>query len=188
METNPAKEIKLLRSENPGGHHTWTSQKVRKYIDYHPPGTKAHIALFLMLFTGARRSNAVRIGQQMEFYEDGIMWPRFVEEKGNLRKRKNREIPILPQLAKALAASPSDNMTYITNRLGKPYTPESFGNAFRKWRDTAGLQHCSAHGLRKAGATIAAENGATEHQLMAILVGNRQSKRWSIPGTRIVHA
>ncbi|MCE3248703.1 MAG: integrase family protein, partial [Geminicoccaceae bacterium] len=28
--------------------------------------------------------------------------------------------------------------------------------------------HCSAHGLRKAGATIAAENGATEHQLMAI--------------------
>lgn len=27
---------------------------------------------------------------------------------------------------------------------------------------------CSAHGLRKAGATIAAENGANEHQLMAI--------------------
>lgn len=30
------------------------------------------------------------------------------------------------------------------------------------------MPHCSAHGLRKAGATIAAENGATEHQLMAI--------------------
>jgi hypothetical protein len=30
------------------------------------------------------------------------------------------------------------------------------------------MRHCSAHGLRKAGATIAAENGATEHQLMAI--------------------
>lgn len=27
---------------------------------------------------------------------------------------------------------------------------------------------CSAHGLRKAGATIAANNGATAHQLMAI--------------------
>lgn len=30
------------------------------------------------------------------------------------------------------------------------------------------LTHCSARGLRKAGAPIAAENGATEHQLMAI--------------------
>ena len=34
--------------------------------------------------------------------------------------------------------------------------------------DEAGLKHCSAHGLRKAGAAIAAENGATEKQLMAI--------------------
>jgi integrase len=32
----------------------------------------------------------------------------------------------------------------------------------------AGLRHCSAHGLRKAGATIAADNGATTKQLMAI--------------------
>ena len=31
-----------------------------------------------------------------------------------------------------------------------------------------GLPHCSAHGLRKAGAARAAENGATTHELMAI--------------------
>lgn len=30
------------------------------------------------------------------------------------------------------------------------------------------LPQCSAHGLRKAGVTIAADHGATEHQLMAI--------------------
>jgi integrase len=35
-----------------------------------------------------------------------------------------------------------------------------------------GLPHCSSHGLRKAGATIAAENGATAHQLMAIFGWN----------------
>jgi integrase len=35
-------------------------------------------------------------------------------------------------------------------------------------RNEAGLPHCTAHGLRKAGATIAAENGASEHQLMSI--------------------
>jgi hypothetical protein len=32
----------------------------------------------------------------------------------------------------------------------------------------ARLPHCSAHGLQKAGATIAAQNGATEYQLMSI--------------------
>ena len=43
-----------------------------------------------------------------------------------------------------------------------------FGNKFREWCNEAGLPHCSAHGLRNAGATIAADAGATEHQLMAI--------------------
>ena len=37
----------------------------------------------------------------------------------------------------------------------------------RKWCDAIGLNHCSSHGIRKAGATIAADNGATEHELMA---------------------
>ena len=32
----------------------------------------------------------------------------------------------------------------------------------------AGLHHCRAHGLRKAGATICAENDTTENQLKAI--------------------
>lgn len=38
----------------------------------------------------------------------------------------------------------------------------------RQWCDAAGLPACTAHGLRKAGAAIAAENGATPHQLMSI--------------------
>jgi Phage integrase family len=38
----------------------------------------------------------------------------------------------------------------------------------RDWCNQAGLTRCSAHGLRKAAATIAANNGATAHQLMAI--------------------
>jgi integrase len=39
---------------------------------------------------------------------------------------------------------------------------------FALWCDEAGLPHCSAHGLRKAGATLAAENGASAHELMSI--------------------
>ena len=51
---------------------------------------------------------------------------------------------------------------------GCPFTEDGFGVRFRDWCDKAGLFFCSAHGLRKAGAALAAENGATEHQLMAI--------------------
>jgi integrase len=59
-------------------------------------------------------------------------------------------------------------LAYLETQFGNPFTGNGFGNRFRKWCDEAGLPHCSAHGLRKAGATIAAENGATEAQLMAI--------------------
>ena len=38
----------------------------------------------------------------------------------------------------------------------------------RDWCDLAGLPNCSLHGLRKLGATIAAENGATDEEMMAI--------------------
>lgn len=44
---------------------------------------------------------------------------------------------------------------------------ESFGNWFRDVCRAAGCPG-SAHGLRKAGATRAAERGASERQLMAI--------------------
>ena len=43
-----------------------------------------------------------------------------------------------------------------------------FGNRFRNWRDTAGLPHCSAHGLRNAAAAKLAELGCTAHEIRAI--------------------
>jgi hypothetical protein len=49
--------------------------------------------------------------------------------------------------------------------FGRPFTSLGFGNRVRAWCDEAGLPHCSSHGVRKAGATIAANNGASEHWL-----------------------
>ena len=50
---------------------------------------------------------------------------------------------------------------------GRPWVKESFGNWFADACRKAGCPG-SAHGLRKAGATRAAERGASERQLMAI--------------------
>jgi integrase len=52
--------------------------------------------------------------------------------------------------------------------FGKPFTAAGFGGWFRDRCDEAGLPHCTAHGLRKAGATIAADEGASDRELMAL--------------------
>ena len=69
---------------------------------------------------------------------------------------------------KMIDATPSKGLTYLETSFGKPFTRKGFGTQFKRWCVSAGLPHCSAHGLRKAGATVAAERGATPYQLMAI--------------------
>ena len=93
---------------------------------------------------------------------------RFTQAKNRERKPVTLELPILAALQAVIDATPCGDLTFLVTEYGKPYSANGFGNRFREWCDKAGLPHCSAHGLRKAGACIAAENGATEAQLMAI--------------------
>lgn len=164
MDRNPARDVPALQPTNPDGFHTWSMEEVQQYEERHPFGTKAYLALALLLYTGVRRSDAVRFGRQME--RDG--WLHWTEFKGRRKTRKDRQIPVLPPLRAAIDACPSGHMTYLVTEYGKAFTANGFGNWFKKRCREAGLDHCSAHGLRKAGATFAAENGATEHELMAI--------------------
>lgn len=166
--SNPARDVPYIRSGGEG-HHSWTIDEVRRFEARHAIGTKARLALALLLLTGVRRGDVVKLGRQMErAAANGTRWLHFTEGKGELRRAKERAIPLLPELAAIIAATPSGHLAYLVTSYGKPFTAGGFGNWFRKRCDEAGLAHCSAHGLRKAGATLAAENGATEHQLMAI--------------------
>ena len=72
------------------------------------------------------------------------------------------------ELQRIIEASPTGDLAYLVTDFGKPFSIAGFGNKMRQWCNEAGLPHCSAHGLRKGGATRAAENGATDHQLMTI--------------------
>ncbi len=163
--TNPARGVPMLASNNPDGFHTWTEEEVQKYEARHASGTKARLALALFMFTGVRISDAVRLGPQME--RDGELC--FTEEKNKANKPKHREIPILPALRAELDANPSGHLAYLVTEWGRPYaSPNALGIWFKRQCVAAGLPHCSGHGLRKAGATFAAEQGATEHELMAM--------------------
>ena len=47
-------------------------------------------------------------------------------------------------------------------------SPEVLRNRFRKWCDAAGLEDLSSHGVRKAAGHLLAQNGCSQHQIMAI--------------------
>jgi integrase len=164
VQGNPALEVAYLSSNNPDGFHEWSEQEIQKYEACHPVGTMARLALDLFLYTGVRKSDACRLGPQME--QRGCIV--FTEYKGRRRNPKHRQIPILPVLRASIDATPSGHLAYLVTAFGKPFTAPGLGNRMRKWCDAAGLPQCSAHGLRKAGAIRCAERGATEHQLMAL--------------------
>ncbi len=160
--TNPCAGTKRQKSGD--GFHTWTVDEVRQFEAKFPLGTKARAALHVALFTGLRRQDLITAGRQ--HIQNG--WIVIRPKKTANSSQVIVEIPYLDCLAKTIDASPTGDLTWLINEYGRPFTKDGFGNRFRKWCDAAGLPHCSVHGLRKAGATIAAENGATDDQLMAI--------------------
>ena len=159
---DPSRDLTVAPAP-PGGHHSWTVEEVRQFEERHPIGTKARLALGLLLWTGVRRSDLVRLGRQ--HVRNG--WLRFTQQKNRKRKPVVTEIPILPELQMVIDASPTGDLTFLVTSTGAPYTLWGFGNWFRDRCVEAGVPG-RAHGLRKAGAATAAENGATTKQLMAI--------------------
>ena len=53
---NPAREVAYFKSGSEG-FHTWTPEEVQQFEERHPIGTKARLALALLLYTGQRRSD-----------------------------------------------------------------------------------------------------------------------------------
>lgn len=176
-ERNPAAEVSYLRVAGEG-FHSWTPPEVRQFEERHPVGTKARLALALLLYLGPRRSDVVAFGpQHVRDAEDMPpelrdvhpgRWLQYTQHKNRNRKPVTLTIPILPELEDVIAASPVGNLVWLATAFGKAHTANGFGTWFRRRCNEAGLPQCSAHGLRKAGATRAAERGATAHQLMAI--------------------
>ena len=154
----------IINPERHGGSEgfpVWTEDDVAKYEAKWPVGTRERVWLDVLLYTGLRRGDAVRFGKQ--HLRDGV---------GTIKTEKSGftvevALPILPALAETLEAGPCGDLAFICGERGQPLTKESFGNLFRGACRKAGVDK-SAHGVRKIGATRAAENGATVAELEAI--------------------
>ena len=146
------------------GFHSWELHEIDQFENRHPIGTRARLAMTLLLYTACRREDVVRLGPQ--HVRDGRI--RYRQAKNEHRNPVDLDIPVHPDLSAVIGATPSDHLTFITTAFGRPFTAAGFGNRFRQWCNEAGLPHCSAHGLRKAAAARLAERGATAHEIMAI--------------------
>jgi integrase len=170
VTANPCRDVRRVRYAT-DGYHTWTVPEVVQFTKRHPLGTKPYLAMCLLLFTGTRTSDMIRLGPQ---HACGDLLA-FVPRKTRHVRVDISHKPILPALAQAIAAGPVGKLAFLETQYGCRYSDKGIGNAMREWCDQAGLPQCTAHGLRKAGATIAAELGATTPQLMAIF-------DWATPG------
>ena len=159
--TNPAALADAHKAETTG-FHTWSDREIETYRATHATSTKARLAFEILLGTGAARQDAAALTRR------NIRGARLFYRRG--KTGQEVDLPILPELAVELAHLPLDQMMLLAHgNHGKGYTPESLGNWFRDQCTEAGLPHCSAHGLRKAGARRLAEAGATEFEVMAFL-------------------
>lgn len=167
---NPARDVPYLKSK-PGGFRAWTIDDVRRFEARHPVGSKARLAMALMLYTGQRRSDVILFGRQ---HVSGG-WLNFTQFKNRNHAPVTLSIPVHPRLQEVIDATPSAHMTFLTTEFGKPFTAAGFGNWFRKRCDEAGLTGLAAHGLRKAAASRLAEGGASDREIMSV-TGHRTSK------------
>lgn len=164
---DPTASVKKLRHRTEG-FATWEEDHIDAFLAHYELGSRAHLAFSLLLYTGQRRGDVVRMGRQ--HVRAGVL--TLVQQKTG----QEVSIPMHPNLRSVLDALPRDNLTFIMSERGKPMTPEGFTNWFRKLVegviDEDGKRllpdGLSPHGLRKATCRRLAEAGCSAHEIMAI--------------------
>ncbi|MBL0849101.1 MAG: hypothetical protein EU981_03350 [Candidatus Liberibacter ctenarytainae] len=116
----------------------------------------------MMLFLGLRRSDVIRVGDQ--HIKDGVM---------SIQTQKTGvhvHIPLSPALKSCIDSTPLGDEVFLSTYYGKSFLSlVSFSTWFKTQCKKAGLPpECGCHGLRKAGATILANSGASANELMAM--------------------
>lgn len=159
IKHDPTHRVKAIRNRSKG-FYTWTEADIAKFQKTHPVGSKARLALSLLLYTAQRRGDVVGMGPQ--HVRNGVLY--ITQHKTGAAVT----IPIHPDLAEAIAKTPSGHMNFLVTSFGKPFTAAGFGNLFRRWCNEAGLPKCTAHGLRKAISRRLAEAHATPHEIKSI--------------------
>jgi integrase len=161
-----------LRSDDPtigvrgpkfrsAGFYSWTEEDIATFEAKHPIGTRARLALALLLYTAQRRADVIQLGRQ--HLREGLLHIR------QSKTGKPLAIPLHPELRAVLDATRSEHLTFLVTREGKPFHADAFTHWFKRKCQAAGLPaRASGHGLRKAACRRLAEAGCSASIIMAI--------------------
>lgn len=147
-----------------GEIRAWTDAETAAFEKRWPLGSKERTAYSLMLYVGAARADVHRMTwRQIDEAESDITYTRSKTGVGI-------EISLHPELRRALAHAARDHITVINTAFGKPFTTAGFSQFMRAAIKAAGLPvDCKPHGLRKTLGRRLADDGATAHEIMAVL-------------------
>jgi integrase len=164
IEVDPTARVKDIKTKS-SGFHSWTEEEIAAFEAWHPVGSKARLALALLIYTAQRRADVVRMGPQ--HVRVGLNGAELYVKQ----QKTDTEllIPVVPELQRVLDATPCQNLSFLTTAHGQPFTAAGFGGWFRERCDDAGLpKECAAHGLRKAACRRLAEAGCSASQIAAV--------------------
>ncbi len=184
--SNPARGIDKVYQKGDGAT-PWKAADVKAFFMKHKPGSKPHVAMSVLLWTGCRIEDLTILGRGYEQVIDGVEALRWTPLK---KGSSEVTIPLLQPLKDATRAPTVQGTTYVLGRGGKPFASgDSMSAMFKRWCQDAGLVHLSAHGVRKGLAELLAELGCSQYEIMAILghseaktseVYTRRVERWKL--------
>ena len=165
---NPATAVRKVRN-NSTGYRAWTDDDIERFEAFWLPGTRARLALALLLYTAQRRADVVVMGRQhRKPGVNGKAGKIHVATSKSLGKTR-LAIPEHPKLTEELDRVPASSLTFLMTEYGKPMSPVGFSNWFSDCAKKAALpEQSSPHGLRKAAARRLAEAGCTAKQIQSI--------------------
>ena len=160
IRQDPTRGVTVAQPKS-DGFRAWTDVDIEEFEAKWPAGSRARLALCLLLYTGQRRSDVVRMGRQ--HVRDGVLHVRQQKTGAQLA------IPLHATLKAELDRLPKDNLTFLITAAGKPFSAVGFSNWFTECAREAGLPaNSSPHGLRKAAARWLAEAGCSTLEIAAI--------------------
>lgn len=171
--SDPTLNVKVkTKPKRKGGYPPWTDDDMAKFEARWPQGTRERVIFDILAYTGLRIGDVATLGRQhlkqRTIVIDSQPVRRTVISIDNEKTGMRVELPLLPQLKETLDAGPTGDLAFVVTRRGAPWNKGALGTEFVAAARAAGVFGKSAHGMRKAAATRAAENGATERELEAI--------------------
>ena len=151
------------------GYPAWSEDDIAMFRAHWPLGSKQRIAMEILLHTGLRRADAVRIGPQH------VKSAWFAIATSKSRGATTVNFPVHPDLVPHLEQAPKDALAFLVTEQGKSRSEKAFTNWIIEAAHEAGLPpHRSPHGLRKSACIRLAEVGCTTQQIMT-LTGHRNA-------------